>query len=503
MAAATSAMSSAAAVERHEITGYVESKSIEDEVQYLVQKLLEAKPANPRQFLLDVLEQELAREAENRNTDEISEEDMQKLFEVTRRITSEIVPQETIEIVITETLKLLNCDAVSLFCLDKKTNMLVLHASNLEVPIRLPPGKGIAGHVFNEREVVNIPDCYDDDRFDKSHDAKTGYTTKSLLAVPILDFDGSSMGVIQAINKKPDTVVQKSRTKNNPRRSLMGGAGVIAVPFLKMHEKIAHHLTQHVAVALRNAEVYREANSASERATGLLNTVQSLSQDLGTQSLILTITMHANKIVCAQRSTVFLVDEPKDQLWSVSTDTGAEIRIPKSAGIAGQCCCEGVLINIPDAYADSRFNQAIDKKTGFKTVSILAIPLFNIEENNTPSEKAIGVIQMINKVTFDGAFVPFDDSDIEVMELFASFVGPKMSASSLTNSRSSIASRESEGERALGGPTATIGHSVTDSPKKGSAGTLCLPEGSAGMKRSSVKRHSARNMLPAEGAISE
>merc|ERR1711865_1157005 len=112
------------------------------------QKLLEAKPANPRQFLLDVLEQELAREAENRNTDEISEEDMQKLFEVTRRITSEIVPKETIDIVITETLKLLNCDAVSLFVLDRKTNMLVLHASNLEHPIHLPPGKGIAGTVF-------------------------------------------------------------------------------------------------------------------------------------------------------------------------------------------------------------------------------------------------------------------------------------------------------------------------------------------------------------------
>merc|ERR1712061_485289 len=120
--------------------------------------------------------------------------------------------------------------------------------------------------------------------------------------------------------------------------------------------------------------------SISERATGLLNTIQSLSQDLGTQSMLLTITMHANKIVSAERSTVFLVDEPNQQLWSVSTDTGAEIRIPKKAGIAGQCCCEGICINIPDAYADSRFNQEVDKKTGFKTQSILAIPMIDEEE---------------------------------------------------------------------------------------------------------------------------
>merc|ERR1719482_8973 len=99
--------------------------------------------------------------------------------------------------------------------------------------------------------------------------------------------------------------------------------------------------------------------------------------------------MHANKIVTAHRSTVFLLDEPHNQLWSVSTDTGQEIRIPRTAGIAGQCCQEGIVINIPDAYADSRFNQAIDKQTGFRTHSILAIPLIDVESGaSAPSPKS-------------------------------------------------------------------------------------------------------------------
>jgi len=251
------------------------------------------------------------------------------------------------------------------------------------------------------------------------------------------------VGVLQAINKiDPTLPVEEGQP-----------SGTRSMAFTRNDEKILQHLTQHIGIALRNAEVYREAITVSERATGLLNTVQSLSQDLGIQSLILTITMHANKVVCAQRSTVFLVDEAKNQLWSVSTDTGVEIRIPKAAGIAGECCIEGKLIMIPDAYADSRFNQAFDKKTGFKTHSILAIPVFDDPSktayNRSPEDKGvIGVIQMINKVSYDGQLEAFDEDDVEVMDLFAKFVGPKLALSSLMN-KSSSSGKEGSSDEAL------------------------------------------------------
>merc|ERR1719379_2346736 len=103
------------------------------------------------------------------------------------------------------------------------------------------------------------------------------------------------------------------------------------------------NLTEHACIALRNAEVYRAAIVTSERASALLHMIQSLSQDLGVQSMILTITMHANELVQADRCTVFLVDEGREQLWSVSTDSGKEIRIPKAAGIAGECATTGNL----------------------------------------------------------------------------------------------------------------------------------------------------------------
>jgi len=281
-----------------------------------------------------------------------------------------------------------------------------------------------------------------------------------------LDFENVPVGVIQAINKMPD---------NSPNEGTEGlPVGARAVPFGHNDEKILGHLTQHVSVAMRNSEIYREAISTSERSHGLLNTIQSLSQDLGTQSMLFTITMHANKIVSCERATVFLVDDATQQLWSVSTDTGQEIRIPKKAGIAGQCCAKAQVINIPDAYADSRFNQEVDKKTGFKTQSILAIPMLEDDEARKEMEAAaqrrkslsaldfnvrrdrgdsvIGVIQMINKVSFDGQLEIFDESDVDVMELFAKFVGPKLAMSTMLARRSSESVQQREAEVALGKP---------------------------------------------------
>merc|ERR1719333_1011469 len=129
---------------------YIQENDVEKAVAEVLQALLEAKPDNPKQWLLNRIEQELSDESAD-----LSEADLHRLFAVTRRITSEIVPQDTIDIVISETLQLLNCHTVSLFVLDKKTGMLRLYASNLETPIVVSPGQGIAGSVFNNRETVN------------------------------------------------------------------------------------------------------------------------------------------------------------------------------------------------------------------------------------------------------------------------------------------------------------------------------------------------------------
>lgn len=118
----------------------------------------------------------------------------------------------------------------------------------------------------------------------------------------------------------------------------------------------------------------------------------------------------------ADRATVFEYDPETDELFTTvahgltaGDDAPAEIRIPSTAGLAGQCATSRAIINVPDAYADERFNRDVDKRTGYTTRSILCIPLLGVQG------ELIGVAQVLNK---QGG--PFDDSDEEIAGALAS-----------------------------------------------------------------------------------
>jgi signal transduction protein with GAF and PtsI domain len=72
------------------------------------------------------------------------------------------------------------------------------------VDIRIPMARGIAGHVATTRETVNTPDAYTHPLFNRDIDTKTGYRTKSLLAMPIIDPQDRTVAVVQMLNKKGD-----------------------------------------------------------------------------------------------------------------------------------------------------------------------------------------------------------------------------------------------------------------------------------------------------------
>jgi len=418
--------------ERDRLQAYMKKHNVEDLIQTLVEGLLKDKPeGRPEEHWAHMLRMDRIATSshkdeadyvrENTKASEVPGRLLAKLFEGTKAITSEIVPKEAIRLIIEQTIKILNCDRVSLFIYDKNLNVLKLNSSNLKAAIRVKPGQGIAGLVFESKETVNIPDCYSDARFDQTFDKMTGYTTKHSLTMPIVDFEGTCLGVLQAINKLEDdsTSAYVSQGTNPP-----------ASHFTHVDEILMENLTQHVSVSLRNADLYRAAIVTSERSKALLSMIQSLSQDLGAQSTILTITMHANQLVQADRCTVFLVDESKQQLSSVCTDSGKQICIPKSAGIAGECATEGKLIVIDDCYADARFNQKIDKLTGYRTVSMLAVPVLRRKARENAGN-VLAVIQMINKMEFDGEIGKFDEEDLDVMASCTQFISSKLEGSSL------------------------------------------------------------------------
>src|SRR5579859_6956616 len=151
-------------------------------------------------------------------------------------------------------------------------------------------------------------------------------------------------------------------------------------------------------------------DSANERLFPVLLEVMAAIADQNLDKLLQTITRGASSVLGADRSTLFVVDRAKKQIWSkVAQGAGiTEIRIPIGAGIAGQVALTGEIINIPDAYADPRFNREVDKRTGYVTHSILCMPM------KDASGRIIGVLQLLNKLT--GAFTAEDE---QVLQSFA------------------------------------------------------------------------------------
>lgn len=113
----------------------------------------------------------------------------------------------------------------------------------------------------------------------------------------------------------------------------------------------------------------------------------------------------------AERTTLFLYDAEQDMLWSkVASGEGiGEIRVPAGVGIAGHVMSTGETVNIPDAYADPRFNPEVDRKSGFHTRGILCLPVVNYQGQR------IGVVQVLNKT--DGVF---DDHDEMLLQALSS-----------------------------------------------------------------------------------
>jgi len=158
--------------------------------------------------------------------------------------------------------------------------------------------------------------------------------------------------------------------------------------------------------AHKNQEL-RKLKEENERLKVLLHLAQNLQSHLELEKLLLTTMEEVARILRADRCTVFLLDEEKHELWSIvamGIEKGEEIRFPADKGIAGYVAMSGEVLNIPDAYQDSRFNPEIDKKTGYRTRNMLTMPL------NNKNQEIIGVFQVLNK--HDGSF---DREDEELL----------------------------------------------------------------------------------------
>jgi adenylate cyclase len=287
-----------------------------------------------------------------------------------------------------------------MFIVDEiRDELVVRDASGSTVDIRIPMTAGIAGEVYGKGEVLNIPDAYQDERFNSKVDAETGYKTTSMLTAPVYDSEGNTLAVLQAINK-------------------IGADGKHG-PFTREDETLIDYMAGQLGVVLLNAKIYEDSLKAKAKVDSMLDIIRSIHGDLGVNSLCFTLTERVPQLVEANRCTLYLVDNKHKELWTLSG--GVQIRIPKDVGIAGIAATKGEIVNIPDAYKDDRWGgHEFDKKSGFHTKSILCLP---IKEQDG---RVVGVLQLINK-----ASGPFSVADQELLEGFLGVVAGIISNSQL------------------------------------------------------------------------
>jgi adenylate cyclase len=152
--------------------------------------------------------------------------------------------------------------------------------------------------------------------------------------------------------------------------------------------------------------VLRELSEAYRRQSSLLEIAEAIGSQLGLVPLIERVLAEMTGLLDADRASLYLVDRARNELWTkVAQGMGVEeIRVPMDRGIAGRVATTGTAMNVPDAYQEPLFNQDIDQKTGYRTKSVLSVPIR--DDQNV----VVGVISVFNSA--NGTFGAEDEASL-------------------------------------------------------------------------------------------
>lgn len=149
------------------------------------------------------------------------------------------------------------------------------------------------------------------------------------------------------------------------------------------------------------------------------------------EQLLLLMADMGREMVVADRCTVWLVDRPRCELYSAAAHGVPLLRMPMQAGLAGHCVTMGKPIFIDDAYRNQEFKEvlehgaiAMDRKTGYRTKSLMVIPFRNNDGEIT------GVYQAVNKLTDEEHF---SKKDMDYLTLAASYAGKALESALLSH----------------------------------------------------------------------
>ena len=238
-------------------------------------------------------------------------------------LTSEIDLTVLLHKVMGEATRMLQAERSTLFLNDEKTNELFSTVGDGvgAFQIRLPNHLGIAGAVFTSGQTVNIPYAYADLRFNPAFDKKTGFFTRSILCVPVLNKAGKVIGVTQCLNKR-------------------GG------PFTDEDEQRLKAFTAQVAIALENAKLFDDVRNMRNYNESMLQSMTNGVITLDEDDKIVTCNAAGLKILQCAPSDILNVKVEDffretnpwllDRLARVKETRASEITMDAELAVGGE-----------------------------------------------------------------------------------------------------------------------------------------------------------------------
>ena len=300
---------------------------------------------------------------------------------------------------------ILQADRTTIFLVDSSKNQLwhkTVDVTGNTVEVRLPMDAGILGYVASTGESINVLEARDHELFNSEVDEPYDYHIKSILCMPIFSSKSETepVAVVRLLNKAGD------------------------VAFSEEDEQQFRVFADSIGIILESCQSFYVVARNQRGVAALLRATTTLGQSLDLETTLRSVMDQARDLMQADRSTLFLLNRETNELWTkvakADGKTMVKIRIPANRGIAGYVASTGQILNITDAYDDPRFDPSTDHQTGYRTRTVLCMPVYNAKG------ELIGVTQLINKN--QGTFT---NSDEEFLRAFNSQAGMALQNSQL------------------------------------------------------------------------
>ena len=306
------------------------------------------------------------------------------------------------------------------------------------ISIEIPMDSGIAGYVATTGETLNIADPYNDARFNSQVDRDTGFYTRNILCLPILNDRNEVFAVVQALNKAGDLpfdhkdedhffeltrslgfTVQSSILYTQQIYSSMTSS-ILQTNIDELRAKVTALLQTNVdgvrakVIALSTEKFTEFLNDSNLEFQRLANSGLTFEHPImkdKTEGLLQIVSYKISQVLEAEIINLFIVNRKKQTLRTDNAVMRKDgqfciVEVPINIGVAGAVAMAGESIIIHNPYQDSRFDPQNDRDTGFKTRNILATPIFD-----QSTGEVIAVIQALNKLN-DGGFRSEDQARI-------------------------------------------------------------------------------------------